>query len=514
MAEYWGIKVEDIFKTMPERFRPEGAKGVDAAFGYDIKGEGKWKLTVKNDAMKIEKTDDLSGCVSIMLCDGEHFVGVNTGKVDAVNAFTSGKIKVEGDFAAFGKTSKMFKKVLPGKKGMSTRDYILDMFGTLVSRFQPQNAKGLDVKITYDIGGPDGGVWTAIVKDGKCELKEGHVDKPTVKLEIKDAKDWVELMLGKTDAMTLLSAGRGAVVGDTALVTKLGEIFAKYQPPKIEFKTRDYILDMFGTLVSRFQPQNAKGLDVKITYDIGGPDGGVWTAIVKDGKCELREGHVDKPTVKLEIKDAKDWVELMLGRTDAMTLLSAGRGAVVGDTALVTKLGEIFAKYVPPAAAGAQEQEQELIVLKKIISINQRFATGPVMGKFLHAFKNKKILGNKCPKCGRIQLPPREVCAECRVRVDDWVEVGPKGQLRYLEYAYYASPDPLTGETRETPYGIAFILLDGCKGNETFSHFIRRDQIDMVRGGKNERAGTRVRPVWNEERVGNIHDIKYFEIDE
>ena len=397
MAEYWGIKVEDIFKTMPERFRPEGAKGVDAAFGYDIKGEGKWKLTVKNDAMKIEKTDDLSGCVSIMLCDGEHFVGVNTGKVDAVNAFTSGKIKVEGDFAAFGKTSKMFKKVLPGKKGMSTRDYILDMFGTLVSRFQPQNAKGLDAKITYDIGGPDGGVWTAIVKDGTCELKEGHVDKPTV---------------------------------------------------------------------------------------------------------------------KLEIKDAKDWVELMLGRTDAMTLLSAGRGAVVGDTALVTKLGEIFAKYVPPAAAGAQEQEQELIVLKKIISINQRFATGPVMGKFLHAFKNKKILGNKCPKCGRIQLPPREVCAECRVRVDDWVEVGPKGQLRYLEYAYYASPDPLTGETRETPYGIAFILLDGCKGNETFSHFIRRDQIDMVRGGKNERAGTRVRPVWNEERVGNIHDIKYFEIDE
>jgi putative sterol carrier protein len=37
----------------------------------------------------------LSGCVSVMLADGETFVGVNTGKVDGVNAFTSGKVKVE-----------------------------------------------------------------------------------------------------------------------------------------------------------------------------------------------------------------------------------------------------------------------------------------------------------------------------------------------------------------------------------------------------------------------------------
>ena len=80
MAEYWGIKVEDIFNTMKDRFRPEGAKDVDAAFGYDIADEGKWKLTVKNDAMVLEKTDSLAGCVATMSADGETFVGVNTGK--------------------------------------------------------------------------------------------------------------------------------------------------------------------------------------------------------------------------------------------------------------------------------------------------------------------------------------------------------------------------------------------------------------------------------------------------
>lgn len=396
MGEYWGVKVEDIFNTMPDRFRPEGAKGVDASFGYDIKDEGKWKLTVKDGVMTVAKVDDLSGCVSIMLADGETFVGVNTGKVDGVNAFTSGKVKVEGDFGAFGKTAKMFKKFVIGKKEMSTRDYILDMFGTLESRFQPKNVPGLDASITYQIGGDGGGVWTAVIKDGKCALKEGHVEKPTVRLEVNEAKDWVDVMLGKTDPFSLLSAGRAAIVGETALAMKLGEIFAKYQPPA----------------------------------SLGG------------------------------------------------------------------------------------EPEQELLVLKRTISVKQRFATGPVMGKFLNALKQKKLIGNKCPSCGRIQLPPREVCAVCRVSADEWVEVGPKGQVRYMEYVYYASPDPLTGETRETPYGMVNILLDGCEGNDTFAHLIRRDQMDLIKNGSNEIAGTRVRPVWNDKRVGSVFDIKHFEIDE
>ena len=36
MSEYFGVKVEDLFNTMPDRFRPEGAEGIDASFGYDI----------------------------------------------------------------------------------------------------------------------------------------------------------------------------------------------------------------------------------------------------------------------------------------------------------------------------------------------------------------------------------------------------------------------------------------------------------------------------------------------
>jgi hypothetical protein len=396
MAEYWGIKVEDIFNTMKDRFRPEGAKDVDAVFGYDIADEGQWKLTVKNNAMTIEKTDALSGCVATMSADGETFVGVNTGKVDATNAFMSGKVKVEGDMGAFGKTGKLFRKFVIAKKEMTTREYLADMFATIVSRFKAKEAEGLDASFGFDLGGPDGGKWSVLIKDKVCTVTTTIEDKTTVTLEFNDAKDYVDFILGKIDAQSILAAGKASAKGDINMM-------------------------------------------------------------------------------------ASKWPIL-------------------------------FEKYKDPMAGNVQEQE--LLVLKKTISLNEKFSTGPIMGKFLKGLKDKKIFANKCPECGRLQLPPREVCAECRVRAGEFLEVGPKGEVRYMDIVYYAMPDPLTGVVRETPYGGINILLDGCKGNETLPHFIRKDQIEKIEMGWNEKKGTRVRPVWEENRIGDIWDIKYFEIDE
>ena len=396
MAEYWGVKVEDIFNTMKDRFRPEGAKDVDAVFGYDIAGEGKWKLTVKNNAMTLEKADQLSGCIATMSADGETFVGVNTGKVDATNAFMSGKFKVEGDMGAFGKTGKLFRKFVLAKKEMTTKEYLADMFATIVPRFKAREAEGLEASFGFDLGGPDGGKWTVFIKDKVCTVTETIEGKPTVTLEFNDARDYVDFILGKIDAHSILAAGKASAKGDINMM-------------------------------------------------------------------------------------ASKWPIL-------------------------------FEKYKDPMAGAVQEQE--LLVLKKTISLNEKFSTGPIMGKFLKGLKEKKIFANRCPECGRLQLPPREVCAECRVRAGEFVEVGPKGEVRYMDVVYYAMPDPLTGVARETPYGSIFIRLDGCKGNETLPHFIRKDQIEKIQRGWNEKKGTRVRPVWEEKRIGDIWDIKYFEIDE
>ncbi len=61
-----------------------------------------------------------------------------------------------------------------------------------------------------------------------------------------------------------------------------------------------------------------------------------------------------------------------------MTAFSSGRLKVEGDMGLLTKATRFFKKYTP--AGKPEEKPEELIVLKQVLSISQRFATGPVMG--------------------------------------------------------------------------------------------------------------------------------------
>ncbi len=274
------------------------------------------------------------------------------------------------------------------------------------------------------------------------------------------------------------------------------------------------VTDIFDSMAERFRSEGARGVSRSFGYEI--KDHGKWKLTIADGKMQLAQ--VDQLTgcdVTVSM-DGKTFVGLNVGKVDGMEAFTSRKLTVKGDFALFGQTSRFFTKFILPGEKITQEQE--LLVLKRTISVNQRFATGPVMGKFLKALKEKQILAIKCPVCGRLQSPPREVCAICRVKNTEWVPIGPKGEMRMLEYCYYASPAPLTGETRETPYGAIGVLLDGCKDEEVFWHLLRPDQLNKVKMGivlgDKVVHGTRLRPVWAEERTGSIDDIKYFEIDE
>ena len=157
---------------------------------------------------------------------------------------------------------------------------------------------------------------------------------------------------------------------------------------------------------------------------------------------------------------------------------------------------------------GAEVHEEELIWLRCMPTIKQRFATGPVMGKWLKGLKDKKFYANRCPKCGRTQTPPREICANCRVRCEEFVEVGPNATVTTIDRVLYASPDPLTGKVRSTPYATLSMVLDGSTPDDSFSHELKQEDIGRIK------EGMKIRPVWAEERTGSYKDLLYFEIAE
>ncbi len=268
--------------------------------------------------------------------------------------------------------------------------------------------------------------------------------------------------------------------------------------------------EIFNTMEERFRPEGAEGLNESYGYDI--KEKGKWKLEVKDGRMTVGRSDDLSDCICVMKADADSFVGMQIGKVDLGEALSSGKISVDGDWGALDRTMKMFKKYTLPGEDA--EGDQEIVVLRTTISVDQKFATGPVMGKFFKGLKEKQILANRCPKCEKLQLPPKEICGDCRVRCEEFVEVGPKGNVRMMDLTLFASPDPLTGETRETPYGTVFILLDGCKGNETFTHYIRPDQLDRIEMGWNEKKGTIVRPVWAEERTGHVYDIKHFEIDE
>ena len=129
---------------------------------------------------------------------------------------------------------------------------------------------------------------------------------------------------------------------------------------------------------------------------------------------------------------------------------------------------------------------------------------GEVYTKFYEGLKDKKILANKCGKCGRIYVPPRPFCDMCFVETDKWLEVKPKGVVQTFTVTYQKFenlPDP--------PYITAVIKMDGSA--TSFIHFIGdvgyKDPQELPAKVK---IGMEVEAVWAEDRKGDILDIKYF----
>lgn len=133
------------------------------------------------------------------------------------------------------------------------------------------------------------------------------------------------------------------------------------------------------------------------------------------------------------------------------------------------------------------------------------YAVGMHGSKFFTELRdNKKLVGVRCPKCGKVYIPPRGVCGPCFEEMNDFVEVGPGGVIGTYTILRFAFIDPETGQQKPVPYGYGFIKLDGA--DTLFQHYI--DIVDE----KKIKVGARVEAVFAEERKGTIRDILYFRV--
>jgi len=150
--------------------------------------------------------------------------------------------------------------------------------------------------------------------------------------------------------------------------------------------------------------------------------------------------------------------------------------------------------------------DEQLLEIIHIMDLRYRWSAGPHLGEFLRGLKAGKILANRCPRCGRHQLPPTPVCGRCHVAMGtDWVELSPRGTV--ISFSHVVDPmyDAGIGGMRPVPYTLASIVLDGAS-DVAFFHRLEESTAQRVR------QGMRVEAVFRppSEREGTMEDILHF----
>ena len=130
---------------------------------------------------------------------------------------------------------------------------------------------------------------------------------------------------------------------------------------------------------------------------------------------------------------------------------------------------------------------------------------GETYARFMEGLKQKKIMGNICPNCNGLYVPARPFCDECLVAPVEWTETDGIATLvtytvTYVKVMGLPDPPSITG------------IVNVGNAVTNFQHFIAGvDYEDPRELEQKIYPGMKLKPVWKEERVGDILDIKYFE---
>jgi putative sterol carrier protein len=102
-------EVADIFDAMVTRFIPEKAEGVNAVIQFNLSGDngGLFWLKVAEGACESGAGQADSPKMTLKAA-ADDWYAVSTGQMNAMQAFMSGKIKIEGDMGMAMKLQTMF----------------------------------------------------------------------------------------------------------------------------------------------------------------------------------------------------------------------------------------------------------------------------------------------------------------------------------------------------------------------------------------------------------------------
>jgi len=124
------------------------------------------------------------------------------------------------------------------------------------------------------------------------------------------------------------------------------------------------------------------------------------------------------------------------------------------------------------------------IMLVAPIKLKYEHSASPGESIFLRAIAEGRLLGQRCPACGKVYVPARGICPVDGLALTDVVELPDTG----IVTTFCIVNVPYPGQRVTPPYVAASVLLDGA--DIAFGHLILGCEASEVR------MGMRIKAVW------------------
>ena len=134
------------------------------------------------------------------------------------------------------------------------------------------------------------------------------------------------------------------------------------------------------------------------------------------------------------------------------------------------------------------------------IELDYLYAASPEESLFYTSLSEGKLVGQRCPECGKVYIPPRSACPADGTPTAEEVPLPDTGTVT----TFCIVNVPFLGQRITPPYVSAYVLLDGA--DIAFLHLILDIPAEEVR------MGMRVKAVWKpEDEWGTtIENISHF----
>jgi NAD(P)-dependent dehydrogenase (short-subunit alcohol dehydrogenase family)/putative sterol carrier protein/acyl dehydratase len=104
------LTVQTVLAQLPEVMDAGEAEGVDVVFQFKLSGAdgGDYNVSIAGGECSVAEGEHVNATVTMKM-DAEDFPGLMTGKLNGMQAFTTGKLKIEGDMVKSQLVEKLFK---------------------------------------------------------------------------------------------------------------------------------------------------------------------------------------------------------------------------------------------------------------------------------------------------------------------------------------------------------------------------------------------------------------------